>query len=162
MNRKHIAVIAMLVSGVALACTVIPAIVYPGFVQVSSSDSFSDKWDKIANALHSLYGNQHTNSEVISVRVPVQTCVLGVCGASIDAQFLKPCGQTFKQAAEAIGQSYAGGGSGGNYPPSPPGGGWEDCFPGTTTVPACTSAGGGEEVCTNFDVPTLMCPGGIG
>jgi len=166
MNRKAVVLAALLLSGVALACTIIPSVVYPGVVQVSSSDSFTDKWDKIANALNSAFGSTHQNAEVISVRVPVKTCVLGVCGASIDTQFMKACGQTFKQAAQAIGQSYAGGGSGGGggVPPTdpPPGGGWQDCFPGSQEVTGCTSAGGGAQHCTSIDIPVLVCPGGIG
>ncbi|MDH5832183.1 hypothetical protein QFW80_16820 [Luteimonas sp. M1R5S18] len=149
------------VSGVALACAVVPSVVAP-LVTVSPSDSFSDKWDKIAQKLHQTYGNQLRDSEVISVRVPVKTCIGPVCGASIDTQFLKACGQTFKQAAEAIGDTYAnGGGPGGippQYDPTPPGG-WAGCFPGTGEIIGCSSAGGGEELCTSEPVPILVCPG---
>lgn len=53
------------------------------------------------------------------------------------------------------GGGYAGGGGGDGG-----GGIYDDCISSSETVSACTSAGGGKEVCTNVSIPVLLCPNG--
>lgn len=99
--------------------------------------------DHISRTLQNTEG-----SEIHVVRIPVQVCVLGFCGASLNVYYYKPCGEdaaeAFRLAASnnAVGNLGSGGGGGGfhgGWPgpgPRPIGGGW-----------ACTSVGGGETHC---------------
>ena len=110
--RKVVAVSLALFTISVIACNMIPAIVAPP-VKVAPWSSLAEKWQKIGNGLDSIFGNAFQADEIISVRVPVQTCIGSVCGTATFIQFLKPCGQTLKQAAYQISTYGPGGGSGG-------------------------------------------------
>lgn len=110
---------------------------------VSAMASHATQWRAIGDALEAQFGSALQSEEVIQVRVPVRTCLAGVCGASLNTFFIKPCGKTFKEAALDIstGGGSTGGGSGGGESgpnpgegdggtPFPPGGGGAGCVVG--------------------------------
>lgn len=113
----------------AIACGLVPQLVTP-LVTLPPNQTPAQQWRSIASALGSSYGATYSNSEIYQVRVPTKTCVLGVCGASLDVSFIKPCGKTLAQAANEIadgiegnGQPPVDGGGGSDGPGSVPGNG---------------------------------------
>ena len=152
--KKYLATLLLAVTSTALACAIFGAIITPT-IKLSPYSKLSEKWKKIGDELGSIYGDKYKDVELVSVRVPVVTCIAGICGASIDVQFYKPCGQTLKNQAYQI-STYGpggnndgaggagGGGEGGGLAGSAGGdGGYTNPFQhcSVTTIRSCLTSG---------------------
>jgi hypothetical protein len=118
----RLAAVGLLISGSAIACTVIDGVAFQAQV---AANSLSEAASQLQAQLGSQYGRDHDVQGYVLVRVSV----LGVSGATT-IPFHKPCGETFEEAGERMQNASAstggssgepGGnqGTGGNH-----GGGW--------------------------------------
>ena len=158
------------VSGVAIACEMVAA-VSGRVVEVSPFDSRAEQWEDIRDSLVGEFGTSLDNKEVISLRVPVKTCLFGICGVSIETQFPKPCNQKLEDRLNEMIQEILvadlgnDGGSGdlgdpGGFPDF--GGNNDDPFAMCFVSPggrACVSVAGGPQQCETFP-SELVCPMG--
>jgi hypothetical protein len=160
----------LLASGVVVACELVAA-VSGKVVEVSPWDSTSEQWEDIRDSLVGEFGTSLDNKEVISLRVPVKTCLFFICGVSIETQFMKPCNEkledTLNEMIEDIRENelIADGGGGdlgdpGGLPDF--GGGNDDPFAMCFVSPGgrgCVSVGDGPRQCETFP-SELVCPMG--
>lgn len=103
---------SFLLCGLAIACDIITSIPAP-LVNISPYTTLRQKYEKIAEEVDKVYGSTFQDKLVYQLRVPVKVCLLGICGTSIETNFYKPCGQTFKQAILDVSMSGPGGAGGG-------------------------------------------------
>lgn len=160
----------LLVGGVAIACEMVAA-VSGRVVEVSAWDSTSEQWEDIRDSLVGEFGTSLDNKEVISLRVPVKTCIGPVCGVSIETQFPKPCNEkledTLNELIQDIRQNEQLADNGGGDLGDPGGfgdwgGGNDDPFADCFVSPggrACVSVGGDAPRCETFP-SELVCPMG--
>lgn len=150
----------LIISGTAIACAIGAIVTAP--VQVSAFQSIADHWESIGDQLEDQLGSSGENME-LTVKIPVQVCVGSACAPPVETNMFKPCGETLKEAAYSVASNATGGGDGGGGGDYGGGGSgsnpFDGCFPGTDTVEACTSAGGGQPLCTTQNIPVLECPG---
>ncbi len=100
-NSGNLLLVLLLVSGVAAACAMVASVVTP-VIKVSAYQTQGELYREIGDKLGAMYGTQFKEKEILSLRVPVMVCVLGVCGVTADVQTLKPCGQTIEQRMDEV------------------------------------------------------------
>lgn len=76
-------------------------------VKVGPFSTIEQKYNKIANKLDAFYRGVMKPLDIITVEVPVTTCLGGVCGETI-VKYYKPCEQSLGEALKAIDTSLGG------------------------------------------------------
>lgn len=99
-RRTYVAVSALVISGVALACELITLPPPLTLVQVRFGQTAKDA---IGEVLQVMYGNAFNSNEVF-----MEVAIRGPLGGAVIVPFTKPCGENFK--GEGAGD-YGGGGA---------------------------------------------------
>lgn len=112
MKKMTSATFSLMFAGAALAtaCILVPSVVLP-MVTVPAMASPQARTDAIANHISQFLGSA-SSSEIMVLRIPTQTCLLGVCGATLNVAFYKPCGEDAAEAFRQIQREGVGSGSG--------------------------------------------------